>query len=128
MMLSSSMKEGHENRINVTDTKPEVFQSILEFIYTDEIILKDIDLVISLLVEANKYGLTRLKSLCEHFLAKRIDQENVVEFLGIADTHEASELRRVCLDYAVIYFDVITKRKDFDQLSKQTIVDILKHK
>lgn len=84
--------------------------------------------MVNLLVEANKYNLKRLKSLAEKAIAKTINQENVNELLYISDFHEASELRRVCLDYAVIFFDVITKRKDFDKLSKSTIVDIVKRK
>lgn len=36
-MLTSSMKESRENRIEIPDTKYEVFNSLLEYLYTDEI-------------------------------------------------------------------------------------------
>lgn len=46
---------------------------ILNFIYTDEINLTNIDSVIALLIEANKYNLTWLKMLCENYLAQIIN-------------------------------------------------------
>lgn len=105
-----------------------MFKALLEFIYSDEIVFENDDMAVSLLVEANKYSLGRLKSICENFLSKFIDQDNVIDMLSLCDTHQAIELRRVCIDYAILYFDVITKRRDFDKLSKDTIVELLQKK
>ena len=65
---------------------------VVEFIYTDEIQLDDVESAISILIEANKFNLTRLKSICESYLSQIIDQENVNQLLHLADIHEASEL------------------------------------
>lgn len=54
-----------------------------------------------MLVAANKYGLDRLKRLCEKFLVSIIDLENVVELLCLSDMHQAMELKRMCLNYAM---------------------------
>jgi hypothetical protein len=56
-MLTSQMRESRENKIVISDTKYEVFINILNFIYTDEILLTDVDTVVNLLIEANKYNL-----------------------------------------------------------------------
>ena len=40
-----------------------------------------------MLVAANKYGLDRLKRLCEKFLVHMIELENVVELLYLSDMH-----------------------------------------
>lgn len=99
---------------------------ILNFIYTDEINLVNIDNVIALMIEANKYNLTWLKMLCENYLAQIINQDNVNELLYLSDIHNANELWWICIDYCVRYFAIITKRRDFDKLSKQTMLEIVK--
>ena len=92
-MLNSQMKETKENKIHIEDTRYDVFMALLEYIYSDEIQFSDADMVVALLVEANKYNLARLKSMAENYLAKTIDQENVNELLHLSETHEATELR-----------------------------------
>ena len=39
------------------------------------------------LVAANKYGLDRLKGLCEKYLVSLIELDNVIELLYLADMH-----------------------------------------
>jgi speckle-type POZ protein len=131
MMLSSHMKEGTSDEIEIKDTNCQVFRNIINYIYTDDVKFEDIAMVVNLLIESNKYNLTRLKSICEWELTKIIDQENVVDLLLLSDIHEATELRNVCLEYAVEHFESVTKRKDYDvfkKLSKNTIVELLKRK
>ena len=40
-----------------------------------------------MLVAANKYGLDRLKRLCEKYLVAEIELENVTELLYLSDMH-----------------------------------------
>lgn len=127
-MLMSSMKEGLINEIEIKDTSPDVFKNLINYIYTDEVQLHDITMAVNLLIEANKYNLSRLKNICEMTIVKVLDIDNVIDLLHLSDIHEASELRSICLDYAVQHFDVVTKRKDFEKLSKLTILEILQRK
>lgn len=126
-MFTSSMQEGLTNEIEIKDTNTDVFRSILNYIYTDEVEFSDLSMVVNLLIESNKYNLIRLKNICEWKLTKIIDQDNVVDLLHLSDIHGATELRNVCLDYAVQHFETVTKRKDFDvlkKLTKNTIVEL----
>lgn len=130
-MFLSSMQEGSKDEIEIKDTNAEVFRAIINYIYTDEVEFNDLSMVANILVESNKYNLIRLKKICEWELTKIIDHDNVIDLLHLSDIHDASELRNICLDYAVQHFDVVTKRKDFDvfkKLSKNTIVELLKRK
>lgn len=126
-MLSSAMREGLKDEIEIKDTSPEVFKNIINYIYTDEVELHDISMIVNLLIESNKYCLTRLKSIWEWEMSKIIDHDNVIDILHLSDIHQAAELRGIWLDYAVQYFDVVTK-KDFKKLSKNTIVELLLRK
>ena len=94
---------------SIKDTNPDVFKNIVNYIYTDEVELNDLSMIVNLLIESNKYNLTRLKSIWEWELSKIIDMENVIDILHLSDIHEAAELRAICLDFAVQFFDVVTK-------------------
>lgn len=122
------MKEASNNEIEIPETSTEVFQNLINFIYTDDVQFQDINMVVNLLIEANKYNLLRLRNICEWQLAKIIDADNVIDLLHLSDIHEASELRGICLDFAVENFDTVTKKKDFKKLSKNTIVELLQRK
>jgi hypothetical protein len=102
------------------------FRKLLEFIYSDTLTdLETADQAIDVLVAANKYGLDRLKRLCEKFLVSIIDLDNVVELLCLSDMHQAMELKRMCLNYAMQYSDIVTKRQDIKKLSKSVLIELL---
>ena len=81
-----------------------------------------------MLVAANKYGLDRLKRLCEKFLVQLIDLDNVVELLYLSDLHQSMELKRLCINFTMQYFDIVTKREDFRKLSKSILLELLQNK
>ena len=81
-----------------------------------------------MLIAANKYGLERLKRLCERLLVKAIDLENVIDLLHLSDMHHANELRRMCINYTVAFFDIVTKKDEFKKLSKNILIELLQTK
>ncbi|KAL9266603.1 BTB/POZ and MATH domain-containing protein [Drosera capensis] len=103
-----------KEEIFLTDLNPKVFKAMLHFIYRDTLI-EDADLdpssssydspisnslMVKLLEAADKYGLTRLRCLCESRLCKDISVNSVCEILAVADRHHAIELKAVCLKFA----------------------------
>lgn len=87
---------------------------MLHFVYRDTLI-EDEDLVASsssfvcstsdtlagkLLVAADKYGLERLKLMCESYLCKEISVDSVAGTLALANSYHAMELKAVCLKFA----------------------------
>lgn len=88
-MFSVGMRESQESVISVQDITPFTFKCLLEFIYTDQINLVQLnqDQVIDVLIAANRYGLDRLKRLCEKTLVKNIDMDNVIDLLYLSDVH-----------------------------------------
>ena len=57
-------------------------------------------LIAKLLAAADKYGLGRLRQLCESSLCKGISVNSVGEILALADNYHAAELKAVCLRFA----------------------------
>jgi len=57
-----------------------------------------------------------------------IELENVIELLYLSDMHQAMELKRMCINYTMKYFDIVTKREDFKKLSKNILLELLQNK
>ena len=125
-MFQVGMRESEESVITVQDISLPTFKKLLEFIYSDQLNeLESADQAINVLVAANKYGLDRLKRLCEKYLVALIDLENVIEMLYLSDMHQAVELKRMCLNFTIQYFDIVTKRPEFKKLSKSILLELL---
>ena len=53
-----------------------------------------------LLAAAEKYGLPRLRLMCESVLCRDISVDSVANILALADSYHASDLKSVCLKFA----------------------------
>ncbi|OVA00896.1 BTB/POZ-like [Macleaya cordata] len=106
--------EENKQEIVVKDLEPKVFKAILHFIYRDTLV-EDEELVASssscvssvadtlaakLLAAADKYGLARLRLMCESYICKDISVNSVARILALADRYHAVELKAVCLKFA----------------------------
>jgi speckle-type POZ protein len=75
---------------------------MLEFIYTDSWpLLVDADEAVEmtqhLLLAADRYGLERLKLICEDMLCDRIDTSTVATTLTLAEQHGCRVLKQACI-------------------------------
>lgn len=89
-------------------------QALLHFIYTDNLIedeeLSDASslcmsslsdgLAAKLLAASDKYGLPRLRLMCESVLCKIMSVNSVAIILALADRYRAMDLKSVCLKFA----------------------------
>ena len=66
-----------------------------------------------LLAAADKYGLERLRLMCESHLCKDLSVHSVAKVLSFAEEHHATELKVVCLRFAAmnlggtLFFDLV---------------------
>lgn len=89
-------------------------QAMLHFIYRDTF-AEDVDvatpssscvssvsdtLTVKLLAAADRYGLERLRVMCEAHLCKDISVSSVAKMLALADEFHATELKGVCLRFS----------------------------
>ena len=88
-------------------------QAMLHFIYRDTFIEDDVLVASSspvssmsdtlagkLLAAADKYGLERLRLMCESYLCKDMSVDSVASTLSLADRYHALELKAACLKFA----------------------------
>jgi hypothetical protein len=92
-------------------TQSPRLQALLHFIYTDA--LPDSETSSSssssssstimaqhLLAAADRYGLDRLRLICEAKLCEGVSVDTVATTLALAEQHHAAQLKKVCLQYA----------------------------
>lgn len=87
------------------------FQAMLLFIYTDKLpVVHEItgsssmctstNMVQHLLAVSDLYNLDRLKLLCESKLCEELSSESVATTLALAEQHQCSQLKAICLKFA----------------------------
>ncbi|KAB1226845.1 BTB/POZ and MATH domain-containing protein 4 [Morella rubra] len=124
--------EEDKQEIVVTDLEPKVFKAMLHFIYRD-CLTEDVECVASssscpspvsetltakLLAAADRYGLERLKLMCESCLCEDISVNSVAEILALADRCNAAELKAVCLRFASENLAAVMRSDGFEYLKE----------
>ncbi|OEL22638.1 BTB/POZ and MATH domain-containing protein 1 [Dichanthelium oligosanthes] len=101
------MTEKNSPLVEIQDMDAEVFKAMLYFIYTDAV-PDELDekpeaattaLAQHLLVAADRYGLDRLKVLCERRLSLAMDAGTVASTLALAEQHNCSRLKAKCIEF-----------------------------
>lgn len=104
---------GNPNLDNVVvkDIDPSIFKAMLLYIYTDKLpdvheitgttsMCTSTNMVQHLLAAADLYNLDRLKLLCESKLCEELSAETVATTLALAEQHQCSQLKAICLKFA----------------------------
>ncbi|KAL6643062.1 hypothetical protein ACP70R_021243 [Stipagrostis hirtigluma subsp. patula] len=105
--LFGGMREGtiSEDCIQIDDIAPQVFKSLLHFIYTDSLPetegqdMAGATMMQHLLEAADRYDMQRLKLICEDRLCRRIDVGTVATTLALAEQHHCQGLKEACFEF-----------------------------
>ncbi|OAY61702.1 BTB/POZ and MATH domain-containing protein 2 [Manihot esculenta] len=111
--LFGPMKDQNTQLIKVEDMEAPVFKALLHFIYWDT--LPDLEELTGLnskwasalmsqhlLAAADRYGLDRLKLLCEANLCEDVAINTVATTLALAEQHHCFQLKAVCLKFVAM--------------------------
>ncbi|CAM0871083.1 unnamed protein product [Alopecurus aequalis] len=121
--LFGQMKEITMNCIKIDDMEPAIFEALLHFIYTESLPRNsELDQNAALqhmLVAADRYGMDRLKAICEGNLCHRINVQTVATTLALAEQHHSVLLKNACLGYlsSQEVFRVVKETKGFKHLA-----------
>ena len=77
----------------------------------------------------DRFGIERLKSMCEQAITTNIDTENAAAIFHASDMHNASSLREVALNFILHNFDQVSKSSAFEQLARvnvELVLEIIK--
>ena len=115
-LFFGGMKEQHEGRVEIPDIAYNVFEAILEYLYTDTVRGMNVDMAVSLMIAAEQFMLDRLKAMCQDSIRKNITIENVVPILRASYYHRANALKEICLDFICAKSDEVKKTRGFTEL------------
>jgi speckle-type POZ protein len=103
--LFGPMQEKAARSVRVDDMEPSIFEALLHFVYTDSLPDDDCDgkdrnvPMQHLLVAADRYGLDRLRLMCEVRMCRSIDADTVATTLALAEQHRCVQLKNACLGF-----------------------------
>ncbi|XP_052137414.1 BTB/POZ and MATH domain-containing protein 1-like, partial [Oryza glaberrima] len=101
--LFGPMSQNSKETIRVHDMEPRVFEAMLHFIYNDSLPEVDDDEVVAmaqhLLVAADRYGMERLKLICEDTLCSHVDASTAGTTLTLAEQHHCEGLKEACFKF-----------------------------
>nr|CAD7568238.1 unnamed protein product [Timema californicum] len=127
-------------RVDLSDSVPEAFQMVLNFVYTDHIdptekieqpvCIRIVLLIMDVYRLAEQFHMLRLEELCMQYLEVAISHCNVLEAL-----HNASKLQLFCIkEYCLKYivnesnFNQIVMSKEFETLEQPLMVEIIRRR
>ncbi|XP_057319523.1 speckle-type POZ protein-like isoform X2 [Microplitis mediator] len=99
-MFSHEMIEKKENKITIPNITPDIFEKVMEYIYTDEV-SGLAEIADDLLKAADKYQILSLKNICQESLSETLNLENAFELMTLADRHSAEPLLEFITDFLV---------------------------
>jgi len=123
-MLTGEYMESRARSVVIEDVKHSVFVKLLEDLYSDHIDIP-IDSAMEMLHTADRFGVERLKKMCENVMLRAIDVDSVALILYTADEHNASDLRERCISFILSHFDEVSKTASFAEMSRANIELVL---
>lgn len=99
-MFQHQTKENVTGSVDVHDIEPEVFNIMLRYIYTGQVLSRQMEEVATeLLSTADKYLLGKLKYECGNHLDKKMSPKNCFKLLSLDKHDPAYYLKEKALDY-----------------------------
>ncbi|KAL6509520.1 BTB/POZ and MATH domain-containing protein 3 [Orobanche gracilis] len=100
----------NSDKVELEDIEPSIFKALLQFIYSDELpsfheiicstSTPSAIMMQHLLAAADRFGLNRLKQLCEANLCEEVSADTVATTLSLAEQHHCTHLKAICLKFA----------------------------
>eukprot|EP00250_Pteridium_aquilinum_P000425 c10466_g1_i1 orf=503-1765(-) len=125
--LFGVMREKDSGVIQVKDIEAPVFKAMLYFMYRD-CLPEENELSGSsspatctmmaqhLLAAADRYGLDRLRMICEAKMCEEVNVETVATTLALAEQHHCSQLKAVCLKFVAANLAAVIQSDGYEHL------------
>ncbi|CAD6231432.1 GSCOCG00001404001-RA-CDS [Cotesia congregata] len=116
-MFSLEMKERKEDRVSITDIDPEIFKSLLEFIYTDDV--SNLEAIAEDLLEvADRYMVDSLKARCAETLCQSLTVDNAVKLLMLAERYNVKEMLDLVSEFILTNAKSVIETPDYSVMEK----------
>ncbi|XP_030852767.1 actin-binding protein IPP-like [Strongylocentrotus purpuratus] len=123
-LLTSGLSETHQDVINIQGVQPNIFEHLLEFIYTGHL-----DVTTSnaqgLLFAADMFQLNEIKQISASFLKLQLHSSNCLGFLRFSQALSCPELSTASRAYIHSKISEVKGEEEFFDLDVETLIEIL---
>ncbi|XP_062849555.1 actin-binding protein IPP [Trichomycterus rosablanca] len=124
-LFNSGMSEAREDEVQISGVEVEVFQTLLEFIYTGCVDVT-VENVQDLMMAADMLQLAELVRICGDFLRSHMDPSNCVGIYQFLEQMGQSDLMEFVQNYIHAHFLQVCETDEFSSLLKDQLVRILR--
>ncbi|XP_051553988.1 actin-binding protein IPP-like isoform X3 [Myxocyprinus asiaticus] len=124
-LFSGAMSEAYEEEVRITGVEADVFEMLLEFIYTGSIGVT-VDTVQELMVAADMLQLNEVVEICGEFLRAHMDPSNCVGIYQFLEQIACMDHLQFTEDYIHVHFLEICSSEEFSVFSKDQLVKLLR--
>ena len=101
-MVSQNFIEGVRGEVVIRDFSARAVRAFLHFLYAGVLEEDSLFAVVEVAAIADKYGVSKLRYLCEDHVVKSLSPEEACEFLELADRYNLHDLRQSCFDHILV--------------------------
>jgi len=126
-MFADKASGAHDKDVPLvlSDMSPEIFLSMLEFIYTNTVTLSS-KTAIDVLATSLEYGLDDLRDLCVDYMDANLTVTNACDVMQAAVTYNQNDLKEKTIQFIEDNSVEVFKSKGFQEISEDTLVSILR--
>ncbi|KAF8720548.1 hypothetical protein HU200_023804 [Digitaria exilis] len=111
--------------VEIRDMRDDVFRNLLYFTYTDSLPDEPEEegeealIAQHLLVAADRYGMERLKLMCEDTLCRHIHISTLATTMALAEQHRCQGLKEACFQFlkSPVVLNTVMATDDFDHVA-----------
>jgi len=115
-MLVNEMTEANSKIIILKEIKYDILLLLVQYLYTDAVAINEAN-VVDLLIASDRFQIKRLQAMCEDFVMKSIELDNVCNLFELADKVHASQLKVFCKNWIVSNWSEVLRKGDDMHLS-----------
>ena len=124
-MFCTRMRESDMTNIPIEGVKPSVMSSLIEFAYTSEIHVSEMN-VCSLLPAATMFQMTDVIEACCTFLEQQLDANNCIGIGDFAQMHGCSDLYVKARSFTYENFSDVSQHEEYLTLSAPQVKQVIK--
>ena len=122
-MFRGEYVESREEEVIISEVGYETFFKLLEFLYSDHCEVNSIN-VVDLFQAADRFGVERLKKICESALINLLDVDSVCDIFLLGDSYNGELLKSESIAFIVTHFDQVSRSAGFEEMARENM-DVL---
>ncbi|EGC38531.1 hypothetical protein DICPUDRAFT_45776 [Dictyostelium purpureum] len=123
-LFSSGLKETYEKEITINERHDD-FKTLIEFLYSGNEQLVELENCIGILYLADLYCVPRLKTVCESKATEGIECETVVNIFKEADNFKLTKLRKLCLNFMARNHKELVKLGLLNDIGSNVLLELM---